>query len=459
MEVEKSVRRIDMCHGPIFINVIRYTVPIICTSVLQLLFNAADLVVVGRYCGINSVAAVGATNSLIHLFVNLFIGLGAGVSVAVAYAVGERDESKISRVVHTAIPLAVICGMIITTIGFTFSKPLLLLMGTPDETLPLSSLYIKIYFCGMVPSLVYEFSAAVCRASGDTKTPLKFLSLSGIINVVLNVFFVTIIDLNVVGVAIATVIAQIVSCVLMVIFLCRRNDCFKLQISKIRIYRQELIRIIKIGLPTGIQTSVFSASNVIIQSSVNSFGAAAIAGNTAAASIEGFIFVAMQAFHQSSLNYTGQNFGAKNSKRILKAFWTNIICVTVMSVTIIGVVYTFKTNLLSLYITDSPASIDVGVKRMSFICLFYFMCGIYEVLNGLIRGLGRSLVTMFISISGACGVRLVWIFTIFKTYHTLDSLYISYPISWGACIAALIVAAIIIFKKTKKLLDDGISNN
>lgn len=448
-----KAKRIDMCNGPIFVNIIKYTVPIICTSVLQLLFNAADLVVVGRFCGSNSVAAVGATNSLIHLFVNLFIGLGVGVSVAVAYAVGERDDGKISRVIHTAIPLAIICGAIITTIGVTLSKPMLHAMGTPDEILPLSSLYTKIYFCGMIPSLVYEFSAAVCRASGDTKTPLKYLSLSGIVNVLLNVFFVTVIDLDVAGVAIATVASQIVSCVLMVLFLCRRNDCFKLQIQKIRIYRDELVRIIKIGLPTGIQSSVFSASNVIIQSSVNSFGAAAIAGNAAAASIEGFIFVAMQSFHQSSLNYTGQNFGAKNSKRILKAFWINLISVTVMSICLIAVTLLFSNSLLSLYITDSPVSIEFGIKRLAYICTFYFMCGIMEVLNGLVRGLGHSLITMFVSIIGVCGVRLVWIFTIFKAHHTLDTLYVSYPISWSACILALTVSAIVIFRKVKKKLN------
>ncbi len=450
----KAVKRIDMCNGPIFVNIIKYTVPIICTSVLQLLFNAADLVVVGRYCGSNSVAAVGATNSLIHLFVNLFIGLAAGVSVAVAFAVGEGNQAKISRVIHTALPLAVICGAFITLIGLTLSKPLLNIMGTPDKILPLSSLYTKIYFCGMIPSLVFEFSAAICRASGDTKTPLKFLSLSGIVNVLLNVFLVTVINLDVAGVAIATVISQIISATLMLVFLCRRDDCFKLYLSKIRIYREELMRIIKIGLPTGIQSSVFSASNVIIQSSVNSFGAAAIAGNAAAASIEGFIFVAMQAFHQSSLNYTGQNFGAKNDKRISKAFWTNMICVLVMSVCLISVVKLFSNNLLSLYITDSPASIDFGLKRLAYICTFYFMCGIMEVLNGFIRGMGNSLVTMFISILGICGVRLVWIFTVFVKYHTLDTLYISYPISWGACILALIIASVVFFKRVKNSLNN-----
>ena len=454
-KVSGETKRIDMCQGPIFINIIKYTVPIICTSVLQLLFNAADLVVVGRFCGSNSVAAVGATNSLIHLFVNLFIGIAAGVSVSVAYAVGEQNDDKISRVIHTALPLAVIFGAIITIIGLTLSKPLLHIMGTPDEILSLSSLYTKIYFCGMIPSLVYEFSAAICRASGDTKTPLKFLSLSGVINVVLNVFFVTVIDLDVAGVAIATVSSQIISCVLMVMFLCRRNDCFKLQIRKIHIYRSELIRILKIGLPTGIQSSVFSASNVIIQSSVNSFGAATIAGNAAAASIEGFIFVAMQAFHQSSLNYTGQNYGARNSKRILRAFWTNMICVTVMSVCLIAVTLLFSKNLLSLYITDSPISIEFGFKRLSYICTFYFMCGMMEVLNGMVRGMGYSFVTMFISIIGVCGVRLAWIFTVFAKYHTLDSLYISYPISWITCIIALVVSVIVIFAKVKKMFNNN----
>ncbi len=448
-----AAKRIDMCNGPIFINVIKYTLPIICTSVLQLLFNAADLVVVGRFCGSDSVAAVGATNSLIHLLVNLFIGMSIGVSVTVANAVGARDNERISKTVHTAIPLAVICGAMITFLGLTLSKPILHLMGTPDKILPLSSLYTRLYFCGMIPTLLFEFSSAIFRASGDTKTPLKYLSLSGIINVILNVIFVTIIHLDVAGVAIATVVAQIVSCSLMLIALARRNDCFKLYIKKIHIHRDALIKILKIGIPSGLQTSVFSFSNVIIQSSVNSFGAAAIAGNAAAASIEGFVYVAMSAFQQTSLNYTGQNVGAKNPKRILKAFYINLACVTAISIAIIAVVYSLKTPLLSLYITDNPNAIGFGIKRMAYICLFYYMCGIYEVLNGAIRGMGHSLITMFISIFGVCGVRLVWIFTIFKIHHTLDTLYVSYPISWGACIAALIVAFVIVYRKTKKWLE------
>lgn len=454
----KTVKRIDMCNGPILTNIIRYALPIVCTSVLQLLFTAADLVVVGRFCGSNSVAAVGATNSLVHLFVNLFIGMAAGVSVAVANAVGEKDDNKISRVVHTALPLAAILGFIITVGGFLASKPMLQMMGTPDNILPLSSLYLKIYFCGMIPSFIFEFSSAICRASGDTKTPLKFLILAGTANVGLNVVFVTLVDMDVTGVALATVISQCISGGLMVRFLMRRNDSFRFDFKKIHIYKEALLKIFRIGFPTGLQASIFSASNVIIQSSVNSFGAVAIAGNAAAASIEGFVWVGMQAFHHSTLNYTGQNYGAKNSKRIIKAFWANILCVSVVSVLLISAALIFSRNLLSLYISDSPASVDVGLKRMEYICTFYIMCGIYEVMNGFIRGMGNSLITMFISVFGVVGVRIVWLFTIFKKYHTLDMLYVSYPISWMACIIALIVASYVIYNKTKKRFGNTIKS-
>lgn len=446
----KAVKRIDMCNGPILVNIVKYAIPIVCTSVLQLLFSAADLVVVGRFCGSNSVAAVGATNSLVHLFVNLFIGMAAGVSVAVANAVGEKNDGKISRVVHTALPLAVILGLVITISGLLTSESMLGIMGTPNEILPLSSLYLKIYFCGMIPSFIFEFSSAICRASGDTKTPLKFLSLAGIANVLLNVLFVTVIDMDVAGVALATVISQCVSAGLMVWFLSRRNDSFKFYFKRIHIYKDSLLKILRIGFPTGLQSSIFSASNVIIQSSVNSFGAAAIAGNAAAGSVEGFVFVGMQAFHHSSLNYTGQNYGAKNSKRIIKAFWANILCVSVVSIVLISAALIFARSLLSLYISDSPASIELGLIRMEYVCTFYIMCGIYEVMNGFVRGMGHSLVTMFISVFGVVGVRIVWLFTIFKKYHTLDMLYVSYPISWTACILALIVAAVIVYKRTKK---------
>lgn len=449
-----SSKRIDLCNGPIFLKVLKYTLPIICTSILQLLFNAADLVVVGRFCGSNSVGAVGATSSLIHMIVNLFIGTATGVSVAIANAVGSDDENAVSRIVHTAIPLSLIIGSILTVLGATLSTPMLKIMDTPTDILPLSSLYTRIYFCGMIPSLVFEFSAAIYRASGDTQTPLKYLSLAGFINVLLNIFFVTVIDLDVAGVALATVISQTVSCVLIILALIRRDDYFKLKFRQMRVYFDVFKKIIKIGLPAGVQSSIFSMSNVIIQSSVNSFGSVAVAGNAAAANIEQFVYVTMNSFYQTSLNFTGQNVGAKKSERIFKSLRTNIICAVTLGAVLGSIIFYFADNLLSIYITDKVASIAYGMKRMSYVGRFYFLCGAMEVLTGAIRGMGKSLVTMIISIVGICGVRLGWIFTIFRIeqFHTLDSLYFSYIISWIACIIAQIFAFTILYKKFKKNL-------
>lgn len=304
----------------------------------------------------------------------------------------------------------------------------------------------------MIPSLVFEFSAAIFRASGDTKTPLKFLSLAGVINVLLNVFFVTVIDLDVAGVAIATVISQTVSCVLIVRALICRNDCFKFNIKHIRIYADVFKKIIIIGLPAGIQASIFSMSNVIIQSSVNSFGAIAVAGNAAGANIEQFVYVSMNSFYQTSLNFTGQNVGAKNSKRIHKSLRTNLICVAIIGLVLGNLIYLLAPQLLSIYITDNVSSIAFGIKRMSYICRFYFLCGIMDVFTGAIRGMGKSLISMLISIIGICGVRLGWIFTIFRIeqFHTLDSLYVSYSISWLACILAQIIAFTVVYRNLKK---------
>ena len=445
-------KRIDLCKGPIFLNVIKYTIPIIFTSILQLLFNAADLVIVGRFCGSNSVGAVGATSSLIHLFVNLFIGMATGVSVAVANAFGAKDENHVSKIIHTAIPLSFLLGLFITVFGALLSTPMLQLMKTPAETLPLSVIYIRIYFCGIIPSLVFEFAAAIFRASGDTATPFKYLSLAGIINVLLNIFFVTVIDLDVAGVAIATVISQTVSCVLIIISLIRKNDCFKLKFKNMHIDIGILKNILKIGLPAGIQSSIFSMLNVIIQSSVNTFGELAVAGNAAAANIEAFVYQTMHAFYHTSLNFTGQNVGAKQPKRIVKAMVVNIICSVTLAVLMSSIIICFNNNLLSIYITDSLSSIDFGIKRMEYVCRFYFLCGIMEVFTGAIRGMGKSLLSMIISIVGVCGIRLGWIFTVFRieNFHTLDSLYFSYIISWVGCILAQIIAFAIIYKNFKK---------
>lgn len=445
-------RRIDMCNGPIFINAIRYTIPIILTGIMQLLFNAADLIVVGWFCGSNSVGAVGATNSIISLLVNSFIGIASGVSVVAANSIGARKDAETSRIVHTAIPLGFWAGVLLTVVGLFISTPMLRLMDTPDELLPLSSLYTRIYFCGMVPNLGFNFCAAILRATGDTKSPMKYLSIAGVLNVVLNVLFVTVFHMDVAGVALATIISQMVSFALALFALIRRDDSCALDFRKMRIESAALKKILLLGLPAGLQSSIFSISNVIIQSSINSFGAAAVAGNAAAANLEGFVYTSMNAFYHTSLNFTGQNIGARKLDRTRK---TLIVCI--LSAVSIGAVlgfgfYQLSPQLLSFYIKDNPAAIACGIKRMCYICLSYFLCGIMECLVGALRGMGASLTSLVISVLGVCGFRLGWIFTIFRIekFHTLESLYFSYIISWSMCIIVQVIVFTVLFKKEKQ---------
>ncbi len=320
-----SRRNIDMLNGSLFKNVIAYTVPIILTGLLQLLFNAADLIIVGQFCGSLSVAAVGATGSITNLIVNLFIGLSVGAGVVVAQSIGAGNGQKTHRTIHTAIPTALVGGVVLTVIGIGFSEIFLRWMDTPENILPLSALYMKIYFAGIIFMMIYNFCSSILRAAGDTKSPLIFLTIAGVINVALNVIFVTTFDLNVVGVALATTISQGVSATLVLITLIKRTDSCKLYLSQMRFYKDEFIQLIKIGLPAGIQGSLFSISNVIIQSSINSFGDIAVAGNAAALNIEGFVYVTLNAFHQTTLNFTGQNIGANqyNTNELKKS----LLCV------------------------------------------------------------------------------------------------------------------------------------
>ncbi len=448
-----SKKNIDMLNGPIFNNIVRYTIPIVLSGILQLLFNAADLVVVGRFCGSDSVGAVGATTSMIHLFINLFIGVSMGAGVGVAYALGSKDEELISKNVHTAIPLAFISGLIITVIGFFGSGHLLVLMETPKEFIELSILYCRIYFLGMVATMVYNFGAAILRAAGDSSSPLIFLTIAGIANVVLNFIFVAIFKMNVAGVAIATVISQFLSAILVLIALMRRTDACRLVLSKMKINLSVTAKIIKIGVPAGIQSCLFSFSNIIIQSSVNSFGNIAVAGSSAAANIEGFVYIIMNSFYQASLNFTAQNDGAHNYKRLLKVFKCCLISVFVVGLVTGVTVYLFAKPLLSIYITDSPEAIAYGTTRLSCICLPYFLCGLMEVTTGAIRGLGRSIGPMLISIVGVCGIRIVWIFTVFTDpkWHSLESLFFSYIVSWSFTFLAQLVLYIFIYKNRKQV--------
>ena len=443
----------DMLQGPLLNNIIGYTVPIILTSVLQLLFNAADLVVVGRFCGSISVAAVGATGSITALIVNLFIGLSVGAGVTVAHGLGSREEEMVHRTVHTALPVALLSGAVLTVLGILLSRALLVMMGTPEDVLPLSSIYMKIYFCGITFTMVYNFVAAILRAVGDTKSPLVHLTVAGVINVVLNLFFVTVLHMNVAGVALATAISQAYSAVMVTITLMKRTDACHLSLRKMRIYKIQLMKMLRIGLPAGIQSSLFSISNVMIQSSINSFGGIVMSGNAASQNIEGFLYVSLNAFHQTAVNFIGQNMGAKKFDRVKKILWICLGCVCVVGLGLGLLIGGLGETLLSIYITDSAEAITWGLTRLSIICTTYFICGLMDVSTGALRGMGASVSPMIISVLGVCGVRIGWVMTIFQIpqFHTPQSLYYSYIVSWALTFLVQMFAFLKIYKKNVRL--------
>lgn len=451
MKVQKALSQ-RMLRGPLLPSILLYTIPIILTSLLQLLFNAADLVIVGRWCGSVAVAAVGATGSITNLIVNLFIGLSVGSGVTMAHALGGRNEDAAQKTVHTTLPIALISGLFLTVIGVIFSETFLRLMGTPDDVLPLSAKYMRIYFCGITFTMVYNFCASILRAAGDTKSPLIFLTLAGIINVVMNVLFITKLGMDVDGVALATVISQGVAAILVVIAMMRRTDESRLELKKLRIYKVQLLKIIRIGLPAGLQSSMFSISNVIIQSSVNSFGSVVMSGNAAAGNIEGFVYATMNAFQQTAVNFTGQNLGAHRYDRIRKILWWCLGSVTVVGLVLGLTVYGFGPKLLSIYITDSPEAIQYGMLRLAYMCIPYFLCGTMDVSSGALRGLGSSFAPMVISVLGVCGMRIGWIYTIFQIpqFHSVDILFLSYPISWALTYAAQLFAFLYLFGRYRK---------
>lgn len=456
MKIVKA-HRSSMLEGPLLAGVITYTIPIILTSVLQLLFNAADLVVVGRFCGSVSVGAVGATGPLTSLMVNLFVGLSVGAGVTVAHGIGSRDEQQISDAVHTAVPLSLAGGAILTVVGVTLSEPMLVLMNTPENTLPLSVLYMKIYFCGITFTVVYNFCAAILRAAGDTRGPLVFLTIAGIVNVVLNVIFVMVFHMNVAGVALATTISQGIAAVLVVRALMRRTDACRLQLRHMRFHRQQIRKIIRIGLPAGIQSSLFAISNVTIQSSVNSFGDVVVSGNAAAANLESFIYVSLNSFHQTAVNYVGQNVGARQYRRANNTVWICQCCVLVLGISMSALLLTFGEPLLRIYISDSPEAIAYGMIRFVWASLPYFILGLMDVSTGALRGYGQSLGPMLISVLGICGIRVLWVFTIFRipAFHSIQWLYLSYPVSWTV---TLIAQMILFFRIRNKFLHQDITD-
>lgn len=420
---------IDMCNGPLLRKILMFSIPLILSGILQLLFNAADMVVAGRFAGSVALGAVGATSSLINLLINVFVGMSVGTNVLVAHYYGANRGDELSQTVHTSIGLSLISGVILGVGGYLLASPLLSLMGTPDDILPHAVRYMQIYFIGVPGMLLYNFGSAILRAVGDTKRPLYYLLFAGVINVFLNIFFIVAVGMGVEGVALATIISQFISAGLVIRCLILEQGNYRLELKKIRLYRDKVIRILRVGLPAGFQGAVFSISNVLIQSSVNSFGSIAVAGNTAAANLEGFVYNAMNSFHQTALSFTSQNMGAKKFDRVKKIMWICVGCVTVTGAVMGGAGLFFADELLALYSTDAEV-IAYGHLRLLYILSLYFLCGVMDVLVGSIRGMGYSIMPMIVSLIGACGLRVVWIFTVFQWFRSLEMLYISYPITW-----------------------------
>lgn len=427
--MEKNKFEIDMCNGPIMSKLISFSVPLILSGMLQLMFNAVDIIVVGQFSGSTSLAAVGSTTALINVFVNLFMGisLGANVVSARCYAMGRREE--MSKTVHTAITIALVSGIIMAVIGVIFAKGALLLMGTPENVINLSTLYMRIYFLGMPFFMLYNYGAAILRAVGDTKRPLIFLVISGCINAGINMLLVIVFDMGVAGVAIGTVISQFVSCALVINCLYRTKSSYQLRFSKLKIERDYMIQIFQVGVPAGIQSTVINFSNALLQSSVNSFGSVAMAGYTAANNVLGFLYVSVNSITQACMSFTSQNYGVGKWKRMDRVLIDCLILSFIAMMILGNSAYFFGPKLLTIY-TSNPKVIQCGMEILLYTTVTYFLCGFMDLFPGALRGMGRSGVPMILSIIGTVGTRIVWIFWIFPSHRSLDILFISYPASW-----------------------------
>ena len=442
----KRSYEMDMCHGPLFSKIIMFAIPLILSGVLQLLFNAADIVVVGRFTGSHALAAVGSTSSLINLLVNLFIGVSVGANVLLGKFCGAQDYKNASETVHTAIYIAIWGGVIMIFAGLILARPLLELMGTPMDVIDLSVLYMRIYFIGMPAFMIYNFGAAILRAVGDTKRPLYFLTVAGVVNVLFNLLFVIVFKMGVAGVALATIISETISAGLIILSLMQSDGILRLHLKEMKFHKDKVAGMLKIGLPAGLQGMIFNISNVLIQSSVNSFGSVVMAGNTAASNIEGFVYTSMNAIYQTSLSFTSQNMGAKQYHRIDKILLQCLGVVTAVGL-VLGVgAFLCGHTLLGIY-SSSEDVITHGISRLSVVSASYFLCGIMDVMVGSLRGLGYSIMPMLVSLTGACLFRVIWIFTIFQMEHTLFSLYISYPISWILTFSAHVICYLVVRRK------------
>lgn len=446
MNTKTSKYEIDMCNGSILDKLVSFSIPLMLSGILQLLFNAVDIIVVGQFTGNEALAAVGSTTALINVFVNLFIGISLGASVLAARFYATGQEKEMSETVHTSITLALISGIAMGIIGVIAAKGALELMDTPDNVLNLSTLYMRIYFMGMPFFMLYNYGAAILRAVGDTKRPLLFLIISGATNVVLNLLLVIQFHLGVAGVAIATVISQCISCILVLRCLYLSDGSYQLRFNKLGMKTRYVQQIFQIGIPAGIQSTIINFSNVLLQSSVNSFGSVAMAGYTAANNILGFLYVSVNSITQACMSFTSQNYGVRKFKRMDKVLLECLGLTVIVALVLGGGSYLFGAELMHIY-TKSSKVIECGVDIMLYTTVTYFLCGIMDLLPGALRGMGHSTVPMILSVIGTVGTRIVWIYVIFPCHRSLDFLFISYPVSWLLTIVMQVICFYFVRKK------------
>lgn len=436
MTTTKRKRQYDLTDGPLLSKIILFSLPLIATAVLQLLFNTADVVVVGRYGGETpaerevALAAVGSCGALTNLIVNLFLGLSVGAGVCVAHDIGAQKYDDVRKTVHTSVITALLCGIVVTVFGLCLARPLLSLMGTDNAVLDEAVPYMCAYFCGMPANMLYNYCASMLRSSGDTTHPLIFLSVAGVINVVFNLIMVLVFGLGALGVGIATAISQWISCLMIIIFMMRTDGLCKIELKELRVDWKKLKKIVLVGVPAGLQGTLFSLSNVLIQSSVNSLGTVAVAGNTASSNLDGYIYASQNALYHTTLTFVGQNAGAKKYDRVKKSILWSVCVVTVVGLCVGGVMILFGKPLLGIFAPGNEPVVEEGMKRLSIMGATYFLCGLMEVGCGAMRGLGKSITPMIVSLLGSCVFRIVWIYTVFQLFPSLECLYLSYPISW-----------------------------
>lgn len=454
--MRKKQYQIDMCHGSLWNKILLFALPLMASSALQLLFNAADVVVVGRYAGKEALAAVGSNTSLINLTINLFVGLSVGTNVVVARDLGAGRKDNVSRSVHTSVALALVSGVGLMVFGVVMVRQLLTWMESPTDVIDLATVYLRIYFCGMPANIFYNFGASILRAQGDTRRPLYYLTFAGVVNVLLNLFFVIVLEMSVAGVALATIVSQYISAALVMGCLMKETGPLHLDLKKLRLEWDVVGRILQVGMPAGFQGVLFALSNVVIQSSLNSFDdSVLVAGSAASANIEAFVYLSMNAVYQAAITFVGQNYGAGKFKRVDKVALECAGFVCAIGLVMGNLVVLFGGKLAGIYAPDDPAVVAQAVVRLSIICRFYCVGGLMDVMVGVLRGLGYSIAPMIVSLCGVCGLRLVWVATVFRRFRMPQVLYASYPMTWTL---TLLVHTAIFFYLRRRLYDQGESS-